>query len=111
MKIQEIIQNNLSRFSGICQSHDVQYLYAFGSSVTDQFSEQHSDIDLLVDIKEEDPLERGDKLLSLSDHLENYFGRRIGLLTNNSVKNPVLRSNIDRTKVLIYDGERQKVPG
>jgi hypothetical protein len=31
------------------------------------------------------------------------------LLTEDSIRNPYLRSNINRTKKLIYDGEGEKV--
>ncbi len=85
-------------------------LYAFGSSVTDQFNEQTSDVDLLVEIDEADPIERGEKLMSLWDTLEDFFDRKVDLLTNSSLKNPILKNNIERTKVLLYDGRGQKVP-
>ena len=84
-------------------------MYAFGSSVTDRFDEETSDIDLLVEIGETDPIERGEKLISLWDNMETFFDRKVDLLTEASIKNPVLRKNIDRTKILIYDGSGQKV--
>lgn len=84
-------------------------LYAFGSAITDQFDENSSDIDLLIEIEENDPLERGEKLLAIWDKLEEFFQRKVVLLTQSSLKNPILRKNIDATKILIYDGKRQEV--
>ncbi len=103
------IQQKSCQFSNLCQSHNVKMLYAFGSSISDQFDEQTSDIDLLVEIDESDPVERGEKLISLWDRLEEFFDRKVDLLTESSLKNPILKKNIERTKVLLYDGRGQKV--
>jgi predicted nucleotidyltransferase len=84
-------------------------LYAFGSSTTDKFNDITSDIDLLVEIDVPDPIERGEKLLSLWDTFELFFQRKVDLLTDSSVRNPYLRKNIDSTKVLIYDGKGSKI--
>lgn len=109
MKLKEEIQRRANEFLTLCQTHSVESLYAFGSSVTDRFDEKLSDIDLLVAIDDEDPIERGEKLMSLWDKLEEFFHRKVDLLTDASIKNPVLRKNIDSTKILIYDGRGQKV--
>lgn len=84
-------------------------MYAFGSAITDHFDETTSDIDLLVELEENDPLEKGEKLLAIWDKLEDFFQKKVDLLTYSSVKNPVLRKNIDATKILIYDGKKQEV--
>jgi len=84
-------------------------LYAFGSSTTDKFNDITSDIDLLFEIDVPDPIERGEKLLSLWDTFELFFHREVDLLTDSSVRNPYLRKNIDSTKVLIYDGNGSKI--
>ncbi len=109
MKIKECIQGRLADFITICKLYNVKSLYAFGSSTTDLFDENSSDIDLLIEIDENDPLERGEKLLAIWDKLEGFFHRKVDLLTQSSLKNPILRKNIDATKILIYDGKRQKV--
>ena len=103
------IERKPDDFLALCQKHNVKLLYAFGSSVSDQFDETSSDIDLLVEIDEDDPLKRGSKLFSLWDLLEEFFQRKVDLLTDSSIKNPILRKNIDKTKILIYDRNGQKV--
>lgn len=109
MFIQEEISNKAQDFQTLCKFHRVKYLYAFGSSVTTRFDKDHSDIDLLVDIDAPDPVERGETLISLWDTFENFFKRRVDLLTDSSIHNPYLRHSIDSTKILIYDGTKQKV--
>ncbi|WP_234573250.1 nucleotidyltransferase family protein [Rhodohalobacter sp. 614A] len=110
MYLKHLIQQKDQEFLNLCRNHSIKMLYAFGSSVTDQFNEQTSDVDLLVEIDEADPIERGEKLMSLWDTLEDFFDRKVDLLTNSSLKNPILKNNIERTKVLLYDGRGQKVP-
>ena len=109
MKLIDEIQGKINEFSLICREHDVLFLYAFGSSISPEFNEKESDFDFLVSIDEEDPLLKGEKLISLWDKLENFFHRKIDLLTENSIKNPFLKKSIDDTKVLIYDGREKKV--
>ena len=109
MKIKDSIQAKLIDFTILCKLYNVKNLYAFGSAITDQFDENSSDIDLLIEIEENDPLERGEKLLAIWDKLEEFFQTKVDLLTPSSLKNPILRKNIDATKILIYDGERQEV--
>ena len=109
MALREEIQSHPEIFKELCRSHKVKYVYAFGSSLTERFDENTSDIDLLVDIDAPDPVERGEKLMSLWDKLEAFFHRKVDLLTESSIKNPFLRKSIDATKVLIYDGSGEKV--
>ena len=47
--------------------------------------------------------------MNIWDKLEDFFQRKVDLLTNSSIKNPILRKNIDTTKILLYDGIEQKV--
>ena len=109
MGIRDDIKRRLSDFRNLCIDHQVKSLYAFGSSVTDNFNPITSDIDLLVEIENPDPIERGEKLIDLWDKFETFFNKKIDLLTDNSIKNPILRKNIDNTKILIYDGSGKKV--
>ena len=109
MIIKDEIQKKENDFKTLCLNHKVKYLYAFGSSITDRFDYKKSDIDLLVEIDDPDPIERGEKLMSLWDTFESFFHRKVDLLTDLSIRNPYLRKSIDSTKILIYDGTGQKV--
>jgi predicted nucleotidyltransferase len=104
-----LIKENYSDFLDLCLSHKVVKIYAFGSSITDHFNPEKSDIDIVVKIGIEDPLDRGEALLSFWDKFEDLFKRKVDLLTEDSIRNPYLKANINRTKKLIYDGEREKV--
>jgi uncharacterized protein len=109
MVIKDEILKKLSDFKDLCKMHKVKYLYAFGSSTTDKFDFENSDIDLLVEIDDPDPIERGEKLMSLWDTFELFFQRKVDLLTESSIRNPYLRKSIDSTKIKIYDGKGSKI--
>jgi len=102
MVINDLIRNR-DGFIDICKSHHVKQIYAFGSTVTGDFDPGKSDIDLLVEFDEPDPIERGEKILSLWDKLEALFKRKVDLLTNPNIRNPYLRQSVNESKVLIYD--------
>jgi predicted nucleotidyltransferase len=104
MNLKETIHQSPKDFMSLCKNYDVKNLYAFGSSITENFNEASSDIDLLVELNTEDPLKRGQNLIDLWDKLEAFFKRKVDLLTSSSIKNPILRRSIEATKILIYDG-------
>ena len=106
--LDELLQKHHEAFLLLCKTHQVKYLYAFGSSITDYYTDE-SDIDLLIDVDEPDPLNRGELLLSIWSALESLFNRRIDLLTNDSIRNPYLRESIDNSRKLIYDGSKEEI--
>ena len=102
MVIQELIKKKEDEFGRLCKEHSVKTMFAFGSAVTGNFDVEKSDIDILVEIEELDPVERGEKLISLWDKLEAFFNRKVDLLSNPIIRNPFLRQSIENSKVLIY---------
>ncbi len=109
MDLRTLIKERYIDFIKLCKAHKVDKMYAFGSSITNHFDPQTSDIDIVVKVAIDDPADRGDALLSLWDHLEILFQRKVDLLTEDSIRNPYLKRNIEQTKKLIYDGEGEKV--
>jgi len=109
MFLQKQISIKKNDFEEICRNHSVRYIFGFGSSVNENFNPKTSDIDLVVEIDEADPIKKGEKLLSLWNSLEILFKRKIDLLTENSIKNPFLRKAIESSKVLLYDGTCQEI--
>lgn len=95
------LSEHIGQIKELCDSNKVKALFAFGSVTTDHFRSD-SDIDLVVEIGEEDPIAYSDKYFNLKFHLEKLLNRRIDLLELNAIKNSFLKSQIDKTKVLIY---------
>jgi predicted nucleotidyltransferase len=98
-----IIENHLSELQEICKSYNVKRLYVFGSLGNDTFDINRSDVDLIVELNEKNPIERGETLMILWNKFEDLFGRNVDLLSNTNVRNPYLQQGIDATKKIIYE--------
>ncbi len=109
MNLFSILEDRQSEFLELCKQHKANKIYGFGSSVTNLFDPEKSDIDLVVELDISDPIEYGETLLLFWDTLEVFFGRKVDLLTEDSIQNPYLRKSIEATKKLIYDGQGEKV--
>lgn len=100
--MQAIIKNNLEKIVKICKDHHVKRLYTFGSVNTADFNSD-SDIDIIVELNLNNPVEKGEALMTLWDKFEELFNRNIDLLSKSTVKNPYLQKGIDATKELVYE--------
>ena len=103
MKLHSIIENNIDHITVLCRKYKVEKLYAFGSVISNRFNPETSDIDLIAELETLPPIEKGENLMNLWTELEELFTRRIDLLSDQPIKNPFLRKNIEQTKQLIYD--------
>ncbi len=98
-----IIRDNIKDLKEICKRFHVKRLYVFGSISTDKFDVQSNDVDLIVELDQMDPIQKGETLMILWDKFEELFGRKVDLLSNTPVRNPYLQKGIDETKQLIYE--------
>jgi predicted nucleotidyltransferase len=92
---------NLEELNKICHTHLVDKLYVFGSAVTHKFN-VNSDIDFLVRFKEIDLVNYFENFLSLKNSLETLFNRKVDLLEEQTLKNPILIRSVNKSKKLIY---------
>lgn len=97
-----ILEQNIDKIRDLCKLNNVSSLFAFGSVLTSSFRND-SDVDLVVDIDDQDPLTYSDKYFNLKFQLEEILRRQIDLLEYKSIRNKFLRSEIDRSKVQIYE--------
>jgi len=104
------LQTHKNKLTRLCNNNlAIDKLYLFGSAVTPRFNEESSDIDVFVELAELPPEVCGEKLIDLWDNLELIFNRKVDLLTTNSLRNPFLKKEVDKTKKLIYDRQNRKV--
>jgi uncharacterized protein len=106
----KIISQNLDTIVQICEKYNVSRLYVFGSVVTERFSDESSDLDLLVELEPMPFIDRGENLMHFWDEVENLFHRKVDLLTDQPIKNQYFKAQVDKTKKLIYDRAEQKIP-
>lgn len=96
-----VLDQHIDQIKRLCELNKVSTLFAFGSVTTDKFRPD-SDIDLVVQIDDNDPISYSDKYFNLKFQLEEILKRQIDLLEHKAIRNSFLKSEIDRTKVLIY---------
>ena len=99
--IVEMLTSHIKEIKEICKKNDVKSLFAFGSIVKNNLSYQ-SDIDLVVEIDNQDPITYSDYYFNIKFALEQLLQRPIDLLEQKAINNPLLKSQIELTKVLVY---------
>ena len=87
--------------SQLCSSHKVSQLYAFGSVLTNNFTNE-SDIDLLVNFEPIDVSQYADNYFDFKFSLQKILNRPIDLLEEKAIKNPYFRQSINLKRQLIY---------
>lgn len=96
-----IIERNIEMILALCEKHRVRSLSVFGSVLTDRFNDE-SDVDFVVDFANMDIADYADNYLDMQMSLSQLLGREVDLLEDKAIRNPILRQNIDRTKLVIY---------
>ena len=97
-----LFDRRLSDVAEICRRHGVARLEAFGSAVRADFDSTTSDLDFIVRFSP--PHDRGyaDRYLSLAEALEKLLGRPVDLLTERSLRNPILKQAIAADRRVVY---------
>lgn len=89
------------KLKDLCEKFHVENLYLFGSCVKGNFNEK-SDVDILVKFKPFDLYYYFDNYMDFQKHLQELFQRKVDLVEEQSLRNPVLIKSINRNKKLIY---------
>jgi uncharacterized protein len=79
----------------------VKNLHAFGSVIGERFSER-SDVDLLVSFAAVPMLDFADNYFDFKEALEKIITRKVDLVVEKSLTNPVSIRSINNTKQPIY---------
>jgi predicted nucleotidyltransferase len=95
------LEENLSTLKKLCTDYHVDKMYLFGSALHSNFSEE-SDIDFLVKFKSIDLSYYFQNYMAFKTSLELLFGRKIDLVEEQTLKNPILIKSINESKELIY---------
>jgi hypothetical protein len=94
-----VIFNNLEQIRSLSSKHFVETMHLFGSQASGDVSDK-SDIDLLVKFSDKlDVLNYADNYFDLLEKLERLLECKVDLVSEKSLKNPILISEIDKSKV------------
>ena len=97
----KISKNNIDQIKSLCKKYDVKRFSAFGSVTREDFNDD-SDIDLIVDFKETDPIKYTDLYFQFKENLENLLQRQIDLIEERGLRNHFFKKELDKTKIQIY---------
>ena len=100
-----LIENNRSRLESVCREFGVERLDVFGSAASGQFREATSDLDFVAEFGGE-RIGIADRYLGFSEALESLFGRRVEVLTERSIRNPIFRRSVERERQRVYERGR-----
>ena len=97
-----LLENNRAELAAVCRQFGVERLDAFGSVTRADFDPGKSDLDFVVRFV--GPHDRGyaDRYLALAEALEKLFARRVDLLTERSLRNPILQRVVAADRQNLY---------
>ena len=103
-----LIEQQLPALSELCRRFGVVRLYLFGSAASGRL-EPSSDLDFLVEMGDRQPTGAyARRYLDLAEELERLFDRRVDLVSEQAMRNPYLRSEIQATRELLYERPREE---
>ena len=73
----------------------------FGSAATSEFGPK-SDVDVLIEFDEAKDDNLFDMYFKLKSELQTIFNRPVDIIIEHSVKNPILKENMNKTRINIY---------
>jgi len=97
----KIVDKNIEDLKMLCTMYNVEKMYLFGSVLNSTFNKE-SDIDFLVKFKFIELSKYFDNYMDFKEKLENLFGRKVDLVEEQTLRNPILISAINKSKELIY---------
>ena len=103
-----LINEHRKELNEACSTFKVDELYAFGSILTDKFDFK-SDIDFIVSILVNDPIEYAENYFDLKFKLEKIFNRKIDLLEQKAIRNKTFENLINKKKMLVYARRNQSL--
>ena len=99
-----LIEKSEPALVDLCRRFRVRRLYLFGAGTTTGFDPNSSDLDFLVELADRQPTKSyADRYTGLAESLEGLLGRRIDLLTEQSIRKPYLQREVQATRQLVYE--------
>jgi uncharacterized protein len=98
----KLIESRREAVAELCRRYGVIQLEVFGSAVRQDFDETTSDIDLLVRFDDARAPGYADRYLEFAESMEALLGRGVDLVTQRSLRNPLLIRAIEPERETIY---------
>ena len=99
----KVVEEKLPELIGICRSNAIRQLELFGSSARDDFDPATSDLDFLAIFEDSERPGISQSYFNALRELSNLFGRKVDLLTLDSLINPFLSEAVQRDRVVLCE--------
>ena len=97
------IDTRRDEIADICRRFAVRRLEVFGSAArATDFDPASSDADFLVDFEPNNGLPFLRRFFGLEAALADLLGRAVDLVEPGAIRNPYVRTNIDRSREIVY---------
>lgn len=103
-----LIENHRPELNRLCRDYKVCRLDVFGSAARGDFENATSDLDFIVTFTDPMTGSYADRYLNFAEALERVFGRKVDLLTERSIRNPVFRQVVQSQRQSVYDERSEK---
>ena len=104
----DLVDQHRGDLAELCRRFRVERLSIFGSAAAGRVISEASDLDFLVNFAGYGPTgEYADRYLDFADGLEKLFGRRVDLVTEQSMRNPYFRRAVEATRRVVYERSNQ----
>lgn len=97
-----LLQIHRDEIAAVCGRLGVERLDVFGSAVRTDFDPSKSDLDFVVQFASPHGRGYADRYLALAEALEKLFARPVDLLTERSLRNPILQRVIAADRHTLY---------
>jgi len=98
-----IVSDKLDAIAALARKHGVIRLFLFGSGLTNDFDQQRSDLDFLVEFGTKSPSDHANSYFGLTEDLEELFGVPVDLIEPGAISNPYFREEIEKTRRALYE--------
>lgn len=98
----EQLEPLLPHIAVLCRRYGVEKLDLFGSATSPRFDTNRSDFDFIVSFSLEARSQAFDNFFGLREDLKELLGREVDLLTDQQIRNPYLRREIDENRRALY---------
>lgn len=92
-----------NKLAAICRRYKVIRLHLFGSALREEFDQNHSDLDLVVEFSGDiSVLDFAHNYFQFQFALEDLFNKEVDLICSSELKNPILIQEIEESKLELY---------
>jgi predicted nucleotidyltransferase len=96
------LEGKQAAIAALCREYGVLRLDVFGSATKGTFNPETSDLDFVASFADRKNLDYADRFFDFAEALEALFGRHVDLITEQGIKNPYFREEVEETRRRVY---------